>query len=76
MLHEFQAPESSIVSDACYDDEQMLLRVTLRKPTGHQETYRFGPVPNSTWKEFEVATSKGAFFAKHIRPMFNGTKER
>lgn len=73
---EFTSPESTAMVGASYNPESGRLMVTFRKPTKTaplgEETRGFDRVPIHLWIEFQEAASKGAYFNKHIRPLYSG----
>lgn len=74
---EFDSPESQIIDGAEYDSGTRTLKVRLifSKRSGEIRVYRYGSVPFELWQQFYQATSRGEFFAKNIRPMFQGVLE-
>lgn len=73
----FESPESKSIEGACYDPNTQQLTVSFRELTGpmksnlHRE-YRYPNFPALLWIEFNESSSKGAFFNKHIRPLYQG----
>lgn len=69
----FTSPESSTIIEATYDPSTETLLVTFRH---NNSTYAYARVPERLWVEWLHATSRGKFFAEHIRPLYVGTKRQ
>lgn len=67
------AAESNTIARASYDPEGLTMEVAFKGPVG-TKTYFYAGIPAELWIEFEMASSKGKFFAERIRPMFAGKK--
>lgn len=70
---EFETPDSSLILSASYDEGTMTATVVLKdsKNMGVEKVYDYA-LPPDLWNEWVQATSKGAFFNKAIRPMYQG----
>jgi hypothetical protein len=65
-----EAVESSNIESVGYDDGARLLEVKFKSGSVH----RYHDVPTKTHAALMAASSKGQFFAKHIRSKFKNTK--
>lgn len=89
-MEQFEAKESSNVAWCRYYPERGELEVDFKDKSGNRSsTYVYdgttlgtqpdgnrGPgFPADVWKQFQVADSKGRFFAYAIRPKFRGVKK-
>ncbi|OPZ78658.1 MAG: hypothetical protein BWY78_00466 [Alphaproteobacteria bacterium ADurb.Bin438] len=70
MIESFSSPQSSNIADAEYIFESCLLTVTFVK----HSRYEYFNVPESIWHGFKSASSKGKYFALHIRNNFRYSK--
>lgn len=57
---------SSLIAAASYTPGQELLIVEMRDG----RKFLYGGVPQKVWLEFRNATSRGAYFNRCIRPMY------
>lgn len=76
-MEQFEAKESSTVAWARYDSDTQTLEIdfkTGKNGTGPKSTYEYKYFPETAWAAFQVAASKGVYFAKYIRPFFKGVK--
>lgn len=63
-----QPVESSNIQDAGYDADSGVLEVTFK----NGRRYRYVGVSATLYENFMNAPSKGSFFAREIRPNFQG----
>lgn len=66
MTVEREPLESSSLASAGYDPETSTLEIEFR----HGGVYRYFLVPQSTYRAFQAASSKGRFFVAEIRDRF------
>lgn len=71
---EFGDTQSSLVDSASYDPDTLTLKVTL-KAGRTTKRYRYGGFPPSSWVEFYQAGSKGSYFSKCIKTMYQGSPD-
>lgn len=65
-----QPVESSNIQDAGYDADSGVLEVTFK----NGRRYRYVGVSSTLYENFMNAPSKGSFFAREIRPNFQGER--
>jgi hypothetical protein len=68
----FESPESSTVAGAEYDAGSEVLIVRFRRSKS-EDRYRYS-VPPKVWRGFLDAPSKGSYFTRFIRPLYDGEK--
>lgn len=68
---EFQTPDSSLVLEAAYVPGQRLLSCLLRAGKV-SKWYDYAGFPPTEWVEFYQDSSKGGFFSRRIRPLYQG----
>lgn len=67
-----KTPGSSAVQDISYNNESRILVVHMAEgPKGRGGTLEYAAVPESVFKEFQQAESKGRFFNTRIRNTYN-----
>lgn len=70
----FDSPESSVIDRAEYCPLTRTLKCYYKRseksPTSR--VYVFADVPLNRWMELVQAPSKGAYFNRHIRPLYSG----
>lgn len=72
---EIDCKESSTLHWARYDADTRTLEVDFRGKDGAKvSTYRYDGVPVKLFAQLATATSRGAYFAAHIRGRFPTTK--
>lgn len=67
----FTSPDSSTIVAATYDPDAELMKVHFRRKGG-VVLYHYKKVPFDLWERFAAADSKGAFFNREIRPIYDG----
>lgn len=67
------AAESKTIHRASYDPDTRTMRVSFKGPRGAKD-YSYAGISPELWIQFELATSKGKFFAEQIRPFYTGSK--
>ena len=61
-----ESVKSSNIRSFGYEEESQILEVEFISGA----VYRYKNVPQKTWNEFKAASSKGGYFAKHIKRQF------
>lgn len=64
----FTSPDSATILSASYDPDTETMIIAFK----HGKSYVYNPIAAALWAEFEMAHSKGTFFAKRIRPIYAG----
>lgn len=72
-IESFDSPDSSTIAGAEYHPESRELRITFKRK-GFTVGYLYAGFPLDMWEQFDAATSKGAFFGRHIRPLYSGVE--
>lgn len=70
----FESPESSTIAGASFERTTGILTVEFKRGSRERtpKRYVYENFPSLKWLDFLEADSKGAFFAKEIRPFFVG----
>jgi len=69
----FESPDSRSVISGTYDIDTETMVLTFRRGVTHTITYQYNGFPLKVWVGLAQAESKGTYFARNIRPMFQGT---
>lgn len=70
----FESPESSTIASATYDPDTETMKLWFKREGQDNDCYTFN-IPGKVWIDFEQAKSKGAHFARFIRPLYSGRKQ-
>lgn len=71
MPTEFEEANSSLILRASYNPETQDCTIVL-KAGPLEKPYLYGGMPAQVWMEFVQAESKGQYYNRFIRPMFQG----
>lgn len=65
MKDTFQSPESSFIQGAIYDDETLRMLIYIG-----DDTFECQGVPVQVWQEFKQSPSKGQYFNRNIKGLY------
>jgi hypothetical protein len=74
-MKDLDCKESKTLEWARYNEATQTLEVDFKNNSGQkQSTYRYDGFPPEAWSQFMASSSRGAHFARYIRPRYKGVK--
>jgi hypothetical protein len=74
-MGDIDCKESKTLHWARYDEATQTLEIDFKNGAGQkQSTYRYDGFAPEAWAQFMASSSRGAHFARHIRPRYKGVK--